>query len=53
MSEKLTIEQHIAVLYKCADSIYSDDGVVQQAIRECADVLYKKIQEQQLLININ
>lgn len=42
---KLTIEQYIEVLYKCADSIDSDDGVVQQAIRDCADKLEKHILE--------
>jgi len=41
----LTIEQHIEVLNKCADSIISDDGVVQQAIRESAYVLEKEIKE--------
>lgn len=45
MRDKLTIEQHIEVLNKCADSIYSDDGVVQQAIRQSTDVLVKKIKE--------
>lgn len=43
MSDKLTIKQHIEVLNKCADSIDSEDGVVQQAIRDCADKLEKHI----------
>lgn len=40
---KLTLKQNIEVIHKCADSIISDDNVVQTALHESANEIEERL----------